>query len=180
MPLKIEVKGRVMLSYSLLNAATPPALPTPISSPFLQLGESDANDLPEWEEVVHERPIYTSGSGPNLPAKIISLGRSGILRANLINFDQTLLDAIQTCTGASAVGQLGSLGADVVLFSFAISGSISGSRIYTFPTCRFIDRISDIGWGMQENKKRLMLQAIPHPNALGSATTPLYTISNVA
>lgn len=143
------------------------------------IGQSDADDLPEWEETIFERLIHTNESGPELPAKVISLGRAALIRVNLIDFDLTQIDLLRKATGATLPGQLGDLGADVPTFPLKLEGKIVGSTIYTFPTCRLIESLGDRQWGLMENKLFFVFASFPDPTTLSTPTTPYWTQSVV-
>ena len=143
------------------------------------LGQTDADDVPEWEEIINERVINTNGSGPFLPAGVIGLGRFGLIRANLIQVDLVQLELMQRAQGASAVGQIGSLGVLKSFFTIDIRGIIVGSKKYAFPTVRLVESPRKSQIGNMEQKFGFVWQAIPDPAALQTATTPIYTPSLV-
>lgn len=140
------------------------------------IGQSDADDLPEWEEQVFERVIHTNESGPEMFAKGISHGRAAIVRVNLIKFDKTQVDILRKAPGATLAGQLGNLGADVPTFALKLESKIVGSDIYTFPTCRMLggEVIGDRQWGLMENKLFFVFASFPDPALLSTATTPYW------
>ena len=143
------------------------------------LGQTDADDVPEWEEVVNERVINTNGSGPNLPAGVIELGRFVLIRANLVEIDFTQMELMQRAQGAAAVGQIGTLGALKSFFTLEVRGIIVGSKKYLFATVRLIESPRKSQIGNMEQKFSFVWQAIPDPAALQTATTPIYTPSLV-
>ncbi len=159
--------------------------PTRLDTGGVDLGQTDATDVPSWDEMVFQHPIFTNASGPNMPVRILNMGRMGIVTANLIDFDIAALEALLKAPGATLAGQLGKLGASyavspgVGLFPIAIKGSVSGSRTYSFATCFITDAIRDLQWGIMENKKALTFHAIPDPTALATATTPIWTAGTV-
>lgn len=143
------------------------------------LGQTDADDVPEWEEIVHERPIHTNGSGPNILAGVIELGRSVLIRANLIEIDFTQMELMLRAQGASGVGQIGALGALKAFFTIDIKGIIAGSKKYFFPTVHVIESPGKRQIGNMEQKFNFVWQAMPDPTALQVPTTPIYTPSLV-
>lgn len=138
-------------------------------------GMTDAEDTVTVEEVIHQKEIHSNESGPELPAKVINLGRHLVIRAPLTQWDDALIDAQQKAVGATSLGQLGTLGADVRTFALSVIPAISGAKGFTSATCFFIETIPISAWGLMEAKKLLVVKAVPAMNALSTATTP-YTV----
>ena len=137
-------------------------------------GQTDADDLIQYEENIHERKIHTNLSGPELVGKVINLGRSGIIRFGLIEFDATVIDALLKATGASTIGQIGTLGADTILFALSIVPATAGVIGYTFPQCRIVDTTPVTQWGLIETKRAFIIEAMPNPASTLGSTEPLY------
>lgn len=150
-------------------------------STFVALGITDHDDTPENETNNHEHVINTNESGPDMPGKILNLGKTAIIRAVLVRYDTTELAALTECTdNVAAEGQIGILGADKKTFALQIQGVISGSRKYEFPFCRLAEPYRELDWGNKESRVALVIAAYPDPDALSTATTPLYTVSTVS
>lgn len=152
-----------------------------LTDTFVALGITDHDDAPEDEITNHELPIFTNESGPNMPAKVLNMGKTGNIRANLIRWDATQMAAIvEAQNGLVAEGDIGVLGGDKKTFAVRLQGVTSGSRIITFHFCRLIEPFRELDWGNKPSRTSLAIAAYPDPSALGTSTTPLYTISTVA
>lgn len=143
------------------------------------VGMSDAADFITVRERIFNLNIFSNESGPNVPAKIINHGRLCEIRAPLTQFDRAILDPLMKASGATTLGQIGSLGADITPVSWSVVPAITGATSYTFPKCFFVDAVDVGGWGLQEQKIVIVLWAIPDPAALSTATTAYYTTATV-
>lgn len=162
-----EVKGTTFL-YSGASGATS-------FSGLTQLGMSDAEDVPSSEESLHQRIEHTNESGPDMPAKILHLGRTVKIRVALIKWDETQLLALKATVDSAAEGDMGKLGKDVPLFSFGITGSVAGSKAYVFPYCRPVDSVTLERWGLMAARAIVTFECFPNMAALSTAATKLYT-----
>jgi hypothetical protein len=141
-------------------------------------GQTSADDQITVTEHIGKYEIHTSESGPFIPAGVRETGRFCIIRIPLTQKDEAVINAVRLAQGASAAGQLGTLGAAVSTFAVILTPTITGATIYTFPNCYFVDTVELQGWGVQpESKDVLILKAIPLTTALTTATTTYYTTS---
>lgn len=165
----IEIKGTTTISTDAVAPAT-----------FVAIGITDHDDTVGVEVTNHEFPIFTNESGPNMPAKILNMGLSGKVTMNLVEWDAVQLKSLVEATSdVAAEGQIGVIGSDKKTFALKVSGNVTGSRVYTFPFCRLVDPWSEIEWGNKDSRISLSIDCYPDPDALSTATTPLYTITAV-
>lgn len=148
-----------------------------LKSGTLTIGMSDADDMITVREMTHPMVFYSNESGPFLPAKIIELGRFCVVRAPLTQVDHAVLDPLQKASGATTIGQQGSIGSDVVLSPITIQSTITGAQSMTFPKCYINEPIEIAGFGNTVKKYMLEFMAIPDPTLLANASNPFYTVT---
>lgn len=138
-------------------------------------GMTDAEDTIRVEEQVKELVLHSNQSGPEMPDKAINLGRVVRLTIPLAKWDPAVVDPVNQTPGASTVGQVGSLGNDVVTFAVKIVPQLAGTYAYNFGLCRMVDNQAIEGFGIKAKKQTLIIEAYPDPSALATATTAVYT-----
>ena len=134
--------------------------------------------------VPHEAEFHDTGSGPDIPRKVIYTGRTAVISATLGDCDHEEILLLSKAPGAASaaagIGQIGTLGADVTTFPITLEPLRSGLLAYTFPTCRFREEWTNENWGVGHvNRWSLVLESYPDPTALNTSTTALFTTSVV-
>ncbi len=167
MALTFEVKGKTFFYYGATGATS--------FSGLTQFGMTDAEDVPAPEERVNQRIEHTNESGPDMPAKILHLGRTWLIRAPLIRWDEASIVAMMKTVGATNEGDLGNLGGDIPMFSLGVTGSIQGSKAYVFPYVRPVDVSPVERWGLMAARRIVTFEAFPDMSALSTAATKVYT-----
>jgi hypothetical protein len=151
---------------------------TTLTSTGGTLGQTDDNNDISIQIMPGEKKIHTNQSGPHIPAKVISLGEYATIRVPLIDWDDAVIDAIRKRqTSTTTNGQLGTLGTDLTQFPLNIVTTRVGERSFAFPNTRLVDTVTIEKFGYEPERLMLVFEAIPDPAALGTATTPLYTVS---
>lgn len=126
------------------------------------------------KETVGRRVGHTSASGPLLAAYTVHIGRYLSLAVPALVYDIANLRVLARPPGASADGQLGTLGGLVTYFPLWIVPNATGGEAWEFPFCEYIDTIEIGPHGILEKMFLCQFAAWPDPANLGTATSPYY------